>query len=135
MSFKTGTNNIGDTATLTDLYSQSFGSYQLSDYLTTNIYSTGTYSMGSVPTLTGTNPALQVQGDLVCAGDITHNGKKLSDVLSQIEERLAILHPNPKLEQDWAELRDLRTRYVELEKQILEKEKVWKILKNDSATL
>jgi len=48
--------------------------------------------------------------------------------LDRIEERLAILHPNIELESRWEDLADLRMQYVELEREIIEKEKVWAIL-------
>jgi hypothetical protein len=50
-------------------------------------------------------------------------------VFDKIEERLAILHPNPELEDRWEELKELSKRYKELEKEIIEKEKMWDILK------
>ena len=61
--------------------------------------------------------------------DITIKGRKLSDVIDKLEERLGILHPNPELEDRWDELKELRRKYNELEKDLLEKEKMWKILK------
>ena len=50
-------------------------------------------------------------------------------MLEKIDERLAILHPNPELEDRWDELKELGKRYKELEQEIIEKEKVWTILK------
>lgn len=61
--------------------------------------------------------------------DITIGGKSLMDAIDRIEERLGILHPNPELEDRWDQLKDLRRQYQELEKELLEKEKMWKILK------
>ncbi len=61
--------------------------------------------------------------------DITIKGRKLSEVIDKLEERLGILHPNPELEDRWDELKELRRKYNELEKDLLEKEKMWKILK------
>jgi hypothetical protein len=72
---------------------------------------------------------LKVQGDAEFEGDIKLNGKSLSKTLSDIEERLAILHPNEKLEEKWEKLKDLRKQYMELEADILEKEKIMEILK------
>jgi hypothetical protein len=62
-------------------------------------------------------------------GDIKVGGKSLTDAISAIEDRLAILNPNPELEQRWENLKDLRRQYEALEKDILEKEKIMKILK------
>ena len=50
-------------------------------------------------------------------------------MFDKIEERLEILHPNPELEDRWDELKELGKRYKELEQEIIEKEKVWAILK------
>jgi len=61
-------------------------------------------------------------------GEVTIKGKNLSDMFQKIEERLAILHPNPELEDRWNELKELGKRYKELEQEIIEKEKVWAIL-------
>lgn len=73
--------------------------------------------------------ALQVKGDAEFEGDIKIKGKSLNQTLEKIEEKLAILHPNEKLEEKWDELRELRNRYMQLEKEIKEKEKMWEILK------
>ena len=62
-------------------------------------------------------------------GDITIGGKSLTKAIEQIEERLAILHPNPALEERWDQLKELRKQYMEMEKDLLEKDKLMKILK------
>jgi hypothetical protein len=79
------------------------------------------------PSLKGAT--LSVKGDADFEGEVTLKGKSLTDMFSKIEERLAILHPNPELEDKWDELKDLAKRYKELEAEIIEKEKVWAILK------
>jgi hypothetical protein len=104
----------------------------------------GTSAMpGQVLTSTGTNTqwatitsdpslkgaSLSVKGDADFEGEVTLKGKSLTDMFEKIEERLAILHPNPELEDKWDELKDLANRYKELEAEIIEKEKMWKILK------
>ena len=61
--------------------------------------------------------------------DIKIGGKSLTEAIEKIEERLGILHPNPELEGRWETLKDLRRQYMEMEKDILEKEKIMKILK------
>lgn len=73
--------------------------------------------------------SLQVNGDANFEGDVKIKGKSLVDALEKIEEKLAILRPNEELEEKWDELRELRNRYKELEKEIIEKEKMWDILK------
>ena len=62
-------------------------------------------------------------------GDIKIAGKSLSAAIEAIEERLGILNPNPELEDRWDQLKALRKQYIELEKDLLEKEKLMKILK------
>ena len=99
---------------------------------------------GQVYTTNGTNPGwgnitlaepalngatLKVNGNADFEGEVTIKGKSLSEMLEKIEERLAILHPNEKLEDKWDELKELGKRYKELEAEIIEKEKVWAILK------
>ncbi len=73
--------------------------------------------------------SLHVRGDADFEGDIKLKGKSLSDTLDKIEERLAILHPNEKLEAKWEELKKLGDAYRALEKDIQEKEKIWEMLK------
>ena len=63
--------------------------------------------------------------------DITVNGKSVLKILSKIEERLAILEPNPTLENEWEELKKLGDKYRQLEAEIKEKLGVWKVLKSN----
>ena len=79
------------------------------------------------PSLKGAT--LSVKGDADFEGEVTIKGKKLTEMFEKIEERLAILYPNPELEDRWDELKELGKRYKELEQEIIEKEKVWAILK------
>jgi hypothetical protein len=64
-------------------------------------------------------------------GDIKIGNKSLSDAIEKIEERLGILNPNPALEDRWDKLKELRKQYMELEKDLLEKEKIMEILKKE----
>ena len=79
-------------------------------------------------TITSNNP-LHVKGDAEIEGDLKVKGKSLSDAIDNIEKRLAILHPNKDLEERWEQLKALGEHYRELEKDILEKEKIWNTLK------
>lgn len=108
--------------------------------ITTNpgtVYTTNVGNPGQTLTWNGTNPMwtttpttpLKVNGDAEIDGDLKIKGKSLSEAIENIEKRLAILHPNEKLEKKWEELKALGERYRELEKDILEKEKIWNILK------
>ena len=107
---------------------------------TITIANTGT--AGQVYTTNGTSPGwitqadpslkgatLSVKGNADFEGEVTIKGKNLTEMLEKIDERLAILHPNEKLEDKWDELKELGKRYKELEAEIIEKEKVWAILK------
>jgi len=79
------------------------------------------------PSLKGNS--LSVKGNADFEGEVTIKGKSLTGMFEKIEERLAILHPNEKLEDKWDELKELGKRYKELEQEIIEKERVWAILK------
>lgn len=73
---------------------------------------------------------LRVHGDAEFEGDIVVKGRSLTASLAKIEERLAILPPpNQELEQGWEELYQLRMQYVELERQLLEKQRTFDILR------
>lgn len=87
----------------------------------------GTYTIHSDPNLKGAT--LKVQGDADIDGDLKIKGKSINNSLERIEERLAILRPNEELEKKWDNLRELRKQYMELEQEIIEKEKMWAILK------
>ena len=72
---------------------------------------------------------LRVDGDADFDGDVRIRGQSITETLNKINERLNILIPNEKLEADWSELAELRIQYVELERQLLEKQQVFDILK------
>ena len=82
---------------------------------------------GSSSNLTKSN--LSVSGDAIISGELIVNGVSLTERLDTIEKRLAILNVNLKLEDKWKELKTLGDRYRELEKDILEKEEIWNIIK------
>lgn len=67
--------------------------------------------------------------DTIVNGNLIIKGKNVLDILQNIEDRLCLFVPNEKLEEKWEKLRDLRTQYMNLEKEILEKEKIMDILK------
>ena len=72
---------------------------------------------------------LTIKGNAEFDGDIKLKGKSLDETLTRIEQRLAILHVNTKLEKKWEKLKELGDQYRELEAEIIEKEEIWKILK------
>ena len=130
--------SIGQAGTISQAASASTWPYP---YVNTN---TGTYTLtsGTGTGLSNISPGLtfsdtwrlpeqglHVRGDAEFEGDIKLKGKSLSNTLDKIEERLAILHPNEQLEEKWLELKKLGDMYRALERDILEKEKIWDTLK------
>lgn len=104
----------------------------VSNMTTGQIYiSTSSGGGGAASTTWGdVNPGtLKVPGTAEFAGDIVLQGKSLSETLNKINERLAILVPNQELEAEYAELAALRQQYVELERELREKQQVFDILK------
>jgi len=134
------TTNIGgsmgtDTITLNNtLWS---GGSITSPYTTTTTVPNGGYTLSTGAgtgynwnTTTPNTVHINTDGLTMAEGtDIIVGGKSLTKAIEQIEERLGILHPNPALEERWEKLKELRQQYVEMEKDLLEKEKLMKILK------
>jgi hypothetical protein len=87
-----------------------------------------TYSWSS-PTMTQNGAKIHVQGDAVFEGNITWQDRDMREWFESVESRLAILKPNPELEAEWSELAELRMKYVELERELLAKQRVFDILK------
>lgn len=69
---------------------------------------------------------LSLQGE---KADIDINGKSLKTWMERVEERLNILQPNDKLEEEWEELRSLGEQYRRLEQHIRDKQATWERLK------
>jgi len=121
--------NYSDTITINDS--------QLSlDFDDTFTYSTDPITISSP---SGTNSILDgLTTDsftLSSNWDTTYNApdKRLEGLFEwqeEVNKKLAILQPNPELEEQWSELKELRQRYVELEKELTEKTKMWNILKD-----
>ena len=120
-------NMLGTMASQTVVYAASSGGGSGGVY-TTNGTSHAWNDTISISNIS-TPHTLQVKGNAEFDGDIKLQGKSLNNTLSKIEERLAILHPNERLEEKWVKLKELRKQYQELEADILEKEKIMEILK------
>jgi hypothetical protein len=130
------TNNSIDTYTInidSGLYNINYPTVNL-----TSGYNIATYDIATSGGIQGTGtwaqPVLNAtsQGKISITGeqaDIDINGKSLKTWMEKVEQKLAILEPNPKLEDDWAELKELGDKYRALEKDIHEKMKTWEILK------
>lgn len=95
----------------------------MSTYAITN----GTnYSLSAGVTIDNT---LHVNGSAAFDGDIKVKGTSITETINQINQRLNILVPNPELEKEWSKLAELRQQYLELERELLEKQRVFDILK------
>jgi len=63
--------------------------------------------------------------------DIEIDGISLKQTLQEIQHRMAILQPNPELEKEFKELREIRQKYIQLEQNLLEKKEMWDTLNRD----
>jgi hypothetical protein len=70
-----------------------------------------------------------VKGKAEFDGEVTVQGRGLTEFMESVEQRLNILRPNPELEKEWDQLRELGKQYRELERQLTEKSQMWKTLK------
>ena len=90
------------------------------------------YNYGDITFTNTQSPRVNINNDGIsmdAEADIKVGDRSLKDFMDRVEDRLAILHPNEALEDRWEQLKDLRRQYEALEKDILEKEKIMKILK------
>jgi hypothetical protein len=71
---------------------------------------------------------MRISGD---DADIEINGISLRQTLEDIQQRMAILQPNPELEKEFKELREIRQQYIKLERNLLEKKEMWETLNKD----
>jgi hypothetical protein len=88
----------------------------------------GMISSSNAPSILNPTGTIQLRGE---KADILFNEKSLRKILEGIEERLNLLVPNEKLEEEWEELSELGKKYRELEKSIIEKKKTWDRLAAD----
>lgn len=137
------TNTIDLTTSVTDTLYCYDTTMNSTNYPTTSIYPTGSnvyitntgtttpnWNINDTITLGNLYPSpLKVVGDAEIEGKLKIGGKDIGEIIEKLEERLAILHPNAELEDRWEELKELGRQYKELEKDILEKEKIYNILK------
>ena len=102
-------------------------SYTVGAVGTSNSWITGTNGIDwSIGATAKSSATIQLNGE---DADIKVNGRSLMDAIDALEQRLNILVPNPELEKEWDELRELGERYRELEKKCKEKGEMWKKLK------
>jgi hypothetical protein len=93
--------------------------------LTTNIAAGGNWSTANTLNVP-TSGRMELRGN---QADIVINGVSLNDTLKSIQDRLNMLRPNCELEAEWDQLRELGEQYRKLEKQLMEKQRAWDILK------
>jgi len=87
-------------------------------------------------TITGSSwnndPSVNITSDGITMkqeSDLKIGDRSLKDFMNRVEDQLAILRPAPELEEKWDQLKELRRQYEALKQDILEKEKLMKILK------
>jgi hypothetical protein len=115
--------DLSETYTIDNTMSQTWPS---TVYATNTISGSGLYSSEfSNSTITINTNGIEMQPGT----DIVIGGQSLTKTLDVINERLAILQPNTRLESEWAELKELGERYRAMEQDLLEKARVWDILK------
>jgi hypothetical protein len=103
-----------------DLGNITFSSHNLGSYNDTITISDSIYPLSH---------DMHVTGNASFDGDLKVKGKSITDLIENIEKRLAILHPNLELESKWERLKSLGEEYRNLEKEIIDKQKCWDILK------
>lgn len=82
--------------------------------------------------ITSSPAAISQSGTMELRGanaDIVVNGRSLTKTLDEIQARLAMLEPNPALEQEWNQLKELGDAYRKLEAELKEKARMWETLK------
>jgi hypothetical protein len=110
------TYTIGSGTTITNGASYNLGTSWSQDYSFNNVTSSNVH-------INGDGITMEPQADIKI-GD-----RSLKEFMDSVEQRLGILRPNPELEEKWENLKGLRKAYMDLEAEILEKEKMWNILK------
>ena len=83
------------------------------------VYTTSTVNSPWVQSPPMAGPKIKLDG---ADADIEINGVSLWRTMQEISNRLNIMHTNPELETQWAELRELGEQYRKLEQHILDKQ-------------
>lgn len=137
---KTNSNIDGSNAVDISMASDTHWTNYTNDTYTINANSSYPWAIGSVTGITGDTYNSNNLADIHPSGkisikgenaDLDINGVSLKDFMQRVEQRLAILTPDSRLETEWEELRVLGDRYRELEKEINAKMKTFDILKNE----
>jgi hypothetical protein len=147
-SIKKQTNQTADELTITlPSYSYSYddsgsllngvNGFSAQDIMSSTITNGSSYNLGtswsqdySFNNVTSGNVHISGGGiTMEPKADIKIGDRSLKEFMDSVEQRLGILRPNPELEDKWENLKGLRKAYMDLEAEILEKEKMWNILK------
>lgn len=111
------------------------GGYSTTGSVTLAATGAGAGTYWAAPTnSTLTNPSVNIDSDGISMRndtDIKIGDVSLKQFVDDVSKRLAILVPNPKLEADFEQLKELRTQYQALERELTEKAKVWETLKKE----
>jgi hypothetical protein len=79
------------------------------------------------PSVNISTDGVEIKGE----GDLKIGDRSMKEFMDKVEDQLAILRPAPELEEKWDKLKELRRQYEECKQDILEKEKIMKILKEE----
>ena len=82
-------------------------------------------SWNSDPNVNISTNGVEIKGE----GDLKIGDRSMKEFMDKVEDQLAILRPAPELEEKWDKLKELRRQYEECKQDIIEKEKIMKILK------
>jgi hypothetical protein len=91
-----------------------------------NLFTVSELSSSATAAAINSSGKLSLQGD---GADVEINGKSLTLILESLERHLGIVRPNPELEKEFGELKEIGDMYRAKEKELLEKRRVWETLK------
>ena len=94
----------------------------------------GTYWTNATSAVSQPSPSVYIDRDGITMEpetDIKVGDQSLKQFMADVNRRLGIMLPKPKLEKDFEQLRELREPYHALEKEMIEKAKVWETLKKE----
>jgi len=131
-----GGSNMWNTSNISLTGSSSSGSFNLGAGLGAGAAFPYIYNNTSTPNLSTMN--LSPSGKIQLTGpdaDVVLDGVSLRDTLTAIQTRLGMLVPDPKIEAEFAELRELSERYQATLKKCQEQLKIVDILSQDDGTL
>ena len=78
-----------------------------------------------------TKASLKVTGNAEISGNLTVDGVNIGELLKGIQSQLGLLVPNPEIESEFDQLRELGDQYRKLEALLKEQKRVWDILKKE----